>query len=364
MQKTILQHVVLPFVYFIFKHKMVEENLVIFADSKNDDIPYSLNAMHKKVLTRGYKVLNCCCDYSKLNIFQKLIKSILFMRYYAAAKYIFICDYFLPVSSCNKKEETKVIQLWHSSGLQKKFGYDAADDLGYCSIIDPVKNFDLVSVSSGTVKEVFKKAWRLDDQVVKAFGTSRTDILFDKEYAEKCKREFYELYPELKNKNIVLWAPTFRGNAVNRELIGIEEILKLQKELSDKYFFIIKTHPHIKEEYMIDNCSISTEKLYFVADILITDYSSIMYDFLALEKEIIFFIPDIKNYRKERGLYIEYNKEFEYKITQTFDELANALKFFEPIPKSKMQKYKKKYLMMCDGCVSDRILNYLENRGV
>ena len=118
-QKVLLQNILLPFVYNLYKNKDVIDNLVVFADSKHDSIPYSLKAMYQEITQGDYIISEQCHDFSKLCLLEKIKACVDFMKVYAVAKYVFICDYYTPASSCNKREETKLIQLWHSSGLQK-----------------------------------------------------------------------------------------------------------------------------------------------------------------------------------------------------------------------------------------------------
>ena len=82
-----------------------------------------------------------------------------FMKGYAAAGYVYICSYFLPVSSCKKREETKVIQLWHSGGLLKKMGYDTGDDIPKYYKGNVTRNYDLVTVSSEVCIPVWERHW-------------------------------------------------------------------------------------------------------------------------------------------------------------------------------------------------------------
>lgn len=360
--KSILQFCILPIVYKFYKKKNIQENLVIFADSKNDDIPYSLKAMYNTVKdTEKYNIKVCCTDYSKINILEKIKAITNFMKLYANAKYVFICDYFLPVSSCNKRKETKVIQLWHASGLQKKFGYDADDDLGKLNYVNPVKNFDFVSVSSEIMVDVITSNWKLSNEKVKALGTSRSDIFFDKQYLKKCKIKFCNKYPNAINKKIILWAPSFRGNGSDAKIDGIEQILTLKEKLKDKYYFIIKLHPRLQKKYDVNNCDIPTEELYPVIDILITDYSSVLYDFLLLNKNVIFYVPDYEEYIKTRGLYIDYKKEFEFPIVYDIDKLYEKITNYPKIEDTKIEMYKNKFIKNNDGKASQRIINYLEN---
>ena len=360
LQKACLQHILLPIVYWFFSYQKVEKNFVILADSKSDGVPFSLQAMHKELQRRNYDVLLWCYNYDKMNFLDKLMKSILFMKHYVKAKYVFVCDYYLPVSSCRKKEDTKVIQLWHASGLQKKFGYDAPDDLGNLRWIKPTKNFDLVSVSSELMADVVAKNWKLNREKVKALGHSRSDFFFEDGYVERCKKQFYEQYPSAKGKKVILWAPSFRGNGSDANIDGVDDVLRLREQLKGDYHLIIKLHPHLQEKYKIDNCKIRTEELYPVTNILITDYSSVFYDYLLIGKNVIFFVPDYEEYIRTRGMYIDYEKEFEFPVVHSVYDLFSIVYEYKEINDEKINAYRKKFIDKNDGVSTKKILDHLE----
>ncbi len=360
LEKGFLQYILLPLAYEINRKKPVDEKLAILADSKSDGVPFSLQSMNKELLRQGFNVLNLCSDYSKLSILGKLSKSIQFMEYYAQAKYVFISDYFLPVSSCRKKSETKVIQLWHASGLQKKFGYDAKDDLDSLLFVRPTKNFDLVSVSAECIREIVARSWRLPIDKVQALGTSRSDVFFEEGYRDKCRNKFYLLYPESKGKKVILWAPSFRGNGSDAEICDLNGILKLKKSLTDEYYFIIKLHPHLQKKNKIDNCDMNTEELYPVTDLLITDYSSVFYDYLLFGNNVIFYVPDYEEYLEKRGMYIDYQNEFNFPIAFNAEELLKVIYNYTCLKKEEIQSYRKKFIKYNDGTVTKRVINYLK----
>lgn len=362
--KTGLQFVLLPIIYNWYKKKKIQENLVIFADSKNDGIPYSMLAMHKLLKGNGiYDIKNVCMDFSKLTMWNKITQILNFMKLYANAKYVFICDYFLPVSSCRKRKETKVIQLWHASSVLKKFGYDAEGDLGHMRFCRPTGNFDVVSVPSEAAKKVFERAWRLDENIVKVFGMSRTDLLFDEEYNKQCADRFYKSYPDAKGKTIILWAPTFRGDGIYGELKGYDAIQNLKENLPSDCELIIEIHPHLKNKYQVNNCDMKTEELYSVADLLITDYSSVLFDFIMMEKRIVLFAPDMDSYMRERGLYVNIEQEFDIPVVRKADALAEAVR--QQLQNKRFNReydeYKRVFLQANDGHSSERILRFLQN---
>lgn len=365
LEKAILQHLVLPLAYMFFCcGKEVEPRKAVFADSKNDGVPYSLRSMYQEAQKRGYECIDFCYNFETMSVWRKLYTSLSFMKQYATAKYIFICDYYLPVSSCHKRNETVVAQLWHASGLQKKFGYDTEDDLKNLKLVNPTRNFDLVCVSAENVKQVIMKNWRLPAEKVQVLGSSRTDILFDKEYLAACREKFYRLYPEAKGKKVVLWAPTFRGKGYDASIVGIEGFNYIQEKLDNKWFLIAKLHPRVQGAIGTKTCKLKTEELYAVTDCLITDYSSVFFDYILIKSDVIFFVPDYEQYTIERGLYIDYTKEFKFPVVATKEELLNVLMKYKSVNTNEIIQYRNKFVIMNDGNASERILNFLEGEKV
>lgn len=351
--KMILQYIVLPLYYNIHKPKKIDERLVIFADAHNHTIPYSMKNMHDKYKERGYRVLDIFSDYGKDSFLVTAKKMLFFTKNYSKAKYVFICDYFLPVAAPKKRTETKVVQLWHACGIFKKFGYDAEDDIPKIYKGRAIKNIDLVTVSSEECVPVYAKAMRLPNEIVIPTGVSRTDDFFNDNYIQQCKKEFYDKYPEAIDKKIALWAPTFRGNAALPHLEGASDIVKLKDELKGDWFIVIRVHPHFND---IDiNCSIPTERLIPVIDLLISDYSTVIFEYALFCKPLILFAPDYETYGSKRGFYIDYESIPGRIITDTSllsQGMEDEYRYFN---KAEMQKFKDKYLFGCDGNSTERI---------
>ena len=89
-------------------------------------------------------------------------------------------------------------------------------------------------------------------------------------------------------------------------LCGMEEIQRVMKETEDRYYWVIKLHPHLEEKGMKSNCDLPSEKIFAVADLLITDYSSILFDYMAYKKPFLFFAPDFDSFDHARGFYVPY----------------------------------------------------------
>jgi CDP-ribitol ribitolphosphotransferase len=354
--KKLLQTKILPVFYKLFSNVEVSNKRVIFADAHNTKLPYSMELLHEKFKSEGFEVIDIFCDYGHSG-FGATVKSMLyFMKCYASAKYVIICDYFLPVSSAEKRKETFVVQLWHGCGAFKKFGYDAEDDISKNYKGSPSKNFDLVTVSSPMCENVYASAFKIPKDNVKALGICRTDCFFNEDYISQCKTDFYKEYPQAMGKKVVLWTPTFRGNAGSPKLVGKEYIEALGSKLGNEWFVIQKLHPHFKgKEYQ--TCNIPTERLLPVVDVLISDYSTVIFEYLLFDKPLVLFVPDFKEYYSKRGFYLDYY-ELPADIVEDGESLSEAVvSSFEHYDPLKVENFRKKYMSMCDGNATNRVYN-------
>lgn len=369
-----LQHTALPAAYRLgcLIYREVDENLVVFADAHHTEMPFSMQRMYQAVKEEGYTIKCHLHDYSNEGSLRSLLHSLSFMFLYARARYVFICDNFLPAASCRKRKETTVTQLWHSCGLLKKMGYDTDDDVPSYYKGSVYANYDLVTVSAQSCVPYLASGMRQPEGIVKALGVSRTDVYFDHEWLEACKREFYEQYPDAYGKKIILWAPTFRGSASAPVLAGQDAVQKLQDSLDPGWLVIKKVHPHLEEKERLlhgspaSNCRIPAERLLPVTDLLITDYSSILFDYLLLDKPFLLFAPDLDEYERKRGFYIDYpslTTHIAYTAEQLIKEVHASWKSWENGTDQTALHISRMYHdSSCDGHSTERILNYLRVR--
>ncbi len=367
--KMAVQHVLLPFVYRINKHKSINKHLILFADSHHDSIPYSMQYLHSLLKNSKWEIREHFMDYqghSFLVVCQEMFR---FMKDYANAGYVVICDNFLPVSSCTKRKETCVIQLWHAGGILKKYAYDTNDDIPAYYKGNVFKNYDITTVSSPICVPVYEKAMRLSEDSVYPIGLSRTDCFFDEEYLSDCRKAFFESHPEDKNRIIVLYAPTFRGRASDPYLVGGEWIGQLEEQLNAtcrpderRYKVYTRVHPHLDNKKHLSNIDIPTERLLPVIDVLISDVSSVIFDYVLLQKPLVLFIPDIEQLESSRGFYIPLS-EIPGRLVTEGSELAQGIQetlaaFENPAsdgPKS-IRRFADRYMGCCDGHATDRLL--------
>ena len=284
------QNVYLPAVYDLHRCCRVERNLIVFADAHHDGRPEAMELLYRRLkqsrVQPAYHIVEMYLDFGRASKAEVMEYSTRFMKLYARASVVVVSDNFLPVASCRKKRDTMVVQLWHACGCYKKFGYDAKDDIpeGYRG--DVYRNLSLVTVSAEAAVEPFSSAMHRTHGEVQAIGVSRTDLYFSRKWRYRCIEAFRELYPDVyeetgagsgresdagsggeagagsgretgargvrktgslrKRRKVVLWAPTFRGNAGQPGLMDLDTE-KLQRQLGKEYLVLTRVHPHMKE---------------------------------------------------------------------------------------------------------------------
>ena len=268
------------------------------------------------------------------------------IRDFASSKYVFLVDNFFPLAFMNV-EGMKWVQLWHGTGLFKKFGYDLLNDEDKKIMEMFAPKIDLVSVSSENVVDTYARNFYVDKSKVKPFGVPRNDFYDEKhlsdDYLSDLRESFEKDYPQLKGKKLVLYAPTFREDPKNNAVFDYFDIEKFLDELGDEYALAIRLHPNYKrfcdEEHNIDLEDLTNrydiinftglkdgQKLLLLSDILIADYSSIMVDYTILQKPIVLFAYDLDDYiNEERGFYFDYKENVPGKIVYNMDELIASI---------------------------------------
>ena len=375
--KQAVQNIVLPVCYQIHRGRAVDPKLVIFADAHHDSRPAAMELLYRSLKKSGnYRIVEHYLDYAQASPAAVAKHSIRFMKLYAFAGTVIICDNFLPVASCRKRKETKVVQLWHACGCYKRFGYDAKDDIPeHYHGANVYRNADLVTVSGNAAVRPFASAMRLPGHCVQPVGVSRTDLYFRESWNKRCRAQFYEQYPQARGKKVVLWAPTFRGNAGEADIPPLN-LDRLQDALGEEFLVLAKLHPHMLPSLkrmeggscalaQRETGSLSAEELYPVVDILIADYSSLIYEYLLFRKPLILFVPDLDEYRSRRGFYMPV-EEIPAEIILRETDLPAAVGRAAVTQRSKTDTsaatdaFLARYMGACDGHATDRIQAWIE----
>ncbi len=226
------------------------------------------------------------------------------------------------------------------------------------------KNYTKTIVSSPTVVQNYREAFSIDEKCILPIGIPRTDLLFDEEYIKKTRTKLYERCPRIKDKKICLFAPTFRGKNVNSCFYPEEffDAQRLADSLGDDWAVVTKYHPFIKnaERYESKNVTDMTDirdvnDVLLITDVLITDYSSVLFENAILDIPLVLYAPDLHEYYNSRGFYYSYDSYAYGEVVQKFDELANAVKTAKNDEK-KLKEFREKFTSCCDGHSTERFV--------
>ncbi len=360
--KMAVQNLVLPVVYRVCCIQKVRPGTVILADGHSRKRPQRLAVLYEALVKNGYEVTEWYRDFQDMGYGRVLFSMLQFMKLYASANFVVISDNFLPVASCRKRRKTQVIQLWHGCGAFKKFGYDTVDDIPRDYLGNVFRNYDLVPVSGPESVPAFSSAMRLKKGVCRPMGVCSTDPYFDGAYAVSCREEFYRQCPEARGRKVLLWAPTFRGRPQDPYVPGISVMEGLGKKLGEDWFVILKYHPHMEEKGYVSTVSLPGEKLLPVTDLLVTDYSSIVFTYAIYERPMLFFAPDLSGYAGKRGFYLDY-RTLPGEIVEREEELPAAVRRcmeeFDPEP---VRRFRRKYMGGCDGRATERLIRWMDKQ--
>lgn len=266
-----------------------------------------------------------------------------------------------------KKEQT-LIQIWYTGGAFRRFGLD---DRTVSSRINEYKThsqYNYVCVSSEYVRQFFAHAMGVDMDVIVATGTPRTDEIIRDENIGKNRQEICTKHPLLKDKKVYVYFPTFRQlDGVSVPFDPKIDWDKLNDELDDDEVFIVSRHPFMKEEYIKgrfysrvkDYTPDPSAELIAVADVVITDYSSIVFDASLMGKPMVFYAPDYDSFKDD--FYLNYERDLPGEIITDSSLLLEALRRAKEISSpERIELFKEREMGSCDGKASKRINEIIE----
>ena len=274
------------------------------------------------------------------------------------------------------------LQTWHGTPL-KKMLFDIEEiqgrDEGYIERVEQAKNqWSYLLSQSSYATEKFRSAFKYDGEILE-LGYSRNDILVNHKNDEKYINTIKNNINIPKDKKVLLYAPTFRDNAKkvgNKFTMPLAiNFEKFISEIPEDYILLLRLHVLVKQSNKIPDTyknrifDVSDysdiQELYLISDALITDYSSVFFDYANLKRPILFYAYDLATYRdKLRGFYLDYEQEVPGPILRTEEELYNAISNIDSYKKSYKKRYEEfilKYLPKDDGNATKRIVDYVFN---
>lgn len=254
-----------------------------------------------------------------------------------------------------KKKGQYIIQTWHGSYSAKRLEAEAADTLSPRYLKISKKNSaqtDLFLSNSRILSDCYRNAFWCNCEIMEC-GFPRNDILFSDTTLSKSKIKSALGVPE--DSKLVLYAPTFRDNGdVSAYSIDYQAVIEQLRLSGENWKMLIRIHPNVAKDAKLfeynDHIINATEypdmqELLFVSDILITDYSSTVFEFAAMGKATYIYAPDIDEYQKMRGLKSDFF-DMPYKICTTNKELLDEISTNTP---DRTQQKAKEFMRLFGG---------------
>lgn len=247
-----------------------------------------------------------------------------------------------------KPKHTVYLQTWHGTPL-KRLAADIEEvympgtntEQYKANFLKESRNWDYLISPNSYSTEVFRRAFRFNKEIIES-GYPRNDFLYtanNEKTIERLKKRYH--LPE--DKKIILYAPTWRDDQYyekGKYKFEIQMDLDLLKEkLSDRYCIILRLHYLIAEnldlkgyeDFVFDFSNHEDiRELYVISDLLITDYSSVFFDYANVKRPMIFFVYDIEDYRNRlRGFYFDLEKYAPGPLVKTTEQIVEEIERLE-----------------------------------
>lgn len=311
-----------------------------------------------------------------------------YFKYYSKAKY-FVSNSRIP-ESIKPRDGQVYIQTWHGTPL-KRLGYDLTTEGGNAlnSLKDmqnkykaDAERYSYLLAPSKFCTEKFTSCFNLKEnnpncEIIEE-GYPRNDFLSNYTQDAITAIKYNLNINNIENKKIILYAPTWRDN---QHTSGVGYTYKmdvdfdlLQKELGNDYIILFRAHYFVANSfdfnkyrgfvYDVSNYE-NINDLYVISDMLITDYSSVFFDYAILKRPIIFYMYDLKEYQEDiRGFYIDLKElpgniiENEKDLVKEINKLSEHFEYDE-----RYKKFTEKFNSLEDGNATKRVLEKIINKG-
>lgn len=308
------------------------------------------------------------------------VKSDEYYREFATAKYIIVNS--MLFGGLSRKDDQVIMQTWHGTPLKRLRCDIEAVDGNVNNTLEEIKarnDSDIVRYThflspSAWASDRFISAFNLNEMdmknIITETGYPRNDILTN--YTSEDVDDIFRTVGAPRDKKVILYAPTFRDNKhISGKGYKHEETLdfkRLQEEFGAEYIILFRTHYFIAnsfdfgdyEGFIYDVSGIADiSELYLMADILITDYSSVFFDYACMKKPMIFYMYDLENYENDiRGFYLDI-KELPGDVVRNENELVEAIHKISKGGFSYDEKYRsfnKRFNYLDDGLAAKRVI--------
>ncbi|TGY95798.1 CDP-glycerol glycerophosphotransferase family protein [Petralouisia muris] len=370
--KFLVYKILFPGTYHIGALRKIKKGKTLFAELHGRALSDNFRLLKEEAEQKyGFQIQEYYLDFRKDSL--SYYRRCLGLLWEASdASYIFLNDSCNVLGAFHMRRGSQMIQTWHACGAFKKWGFSAADQEYGESRKELMKypyhrNYTLVTVSSPEVIWAYREAFQVPAETIQPLGVSRTDLYFLESFHRAAKKNYLKQVPQGKGKKCILYVPTFRGTGGRADSPEILDYAFLKQRLGQDYIILEKRHPFVKEtlkpeeslkDFVFGDCGLEIAELLCIADICVTDYSSVAFEYALMERPMIFLAYDLEEYFAHRGFYYEYQEFVPGPVVKDTPELAAAVRTIEQHPeeaREKITEFRQKFMSSCDGHTTERI---------
>jgi CDP-glycerol glycerophosphotransferase (TagB/SpsB family) len=297
---------------------------------------------------------------------------VLSLPFLIASSPVIVLDDFYPlIYPLRLRHGTRLVQVWHAAGAFKRVGHSRAGlPGGPVPGSDIHRNYTDAYVSSETVRADYAEAFGIDHGRVHALGVPRTDTFFDPETVATVRSVTRARYGVEAHEKLVVFAPTFRGNGqLTAYADDTADWSAIAEALGHGWRLAIRLHPFTARsatsmpEGVIDASSdVEMNDLLAAADVLVTDYSSALFEYALLRRPVVLFTPDLDDYATTRAFYRPFDDYAIGPVVKDAADLASAIRSAS-VDDERFDTFINEFCSALDGRSSARIASDLLRRG-
>ena len=370
-----LWRIACPAIYRVGCLRPINQKLALFVHDHEHTPGDNFIPVIKLLEKRGFT----CVFFGKIkgqgSRLQKYKNLLRFVWMYPTARTVFLMEVSQRLDICRPRRGTEIIQLWHGCGAFKQWGYSTIDRPWGSSAktykwFPATRFYTHTSVSAAEVIPHYAEAFNCCPSTIVPWGVPRTDFFFREGSVEKSRERVMKAMPDIGERKIVLYAPTFRGNSMRKaKHDDVLDYNLMQKSLGEDCALLLKPHPRARKSipnknageapFVFDASALPIEALLCAADLVITDYSSLIFEYSLLERPMLFYAYDLENYEDSRSFYYPYMDFVPGDLVWDTEDIitgiqANLLEGKFDV--QRVQLFREKFMSACDGKSTRRIV--------
>lgn len=361
LQPTLQRLRALPYILLVLCCRLVrhpDQRRILALTDSHGELQGNLKCVVDAAAARGYSVRSILKN--GLGRRRRLSEKFRLAWDIAGAGTILLDDFYPLIYPLKLNSATRIVQLWHASGAFKRVGFSrmglpggpASNSITHANYTDAI-------TSAESIRKNYAEAFRLPIERVHATGVPRTDMFFADTTVAATRSRIRDALGIAASQTFVVYAPTFRGNGQLTAQFSdtIVDWTALAAELPHDTILGIKRHPFVvarqplpdsvarQQSFRDLESGWDMDELLMAADVLVTDYSSVIFDFALLNRPIVFHCPDLDEYTATRDFYYPFECYVVGTLTTTTSELVEAIRR----PKLDVERMAKFRAYFCDG---------------